>query len=171
MPLCPDCGTDYSSRRKKCPDCGSLAVKGPGFTEPIELQDRNWIIVRRMSDSEEAEALKSFLESKGFSVTLQRPVKKSKNGHSKKNGKSSSNGNGSKNGNSNPLYILVPLENAPRAASIIKSGNGWLEDESHELREEDLGIIEDAWPSDFDDEPDLFDSDILDSYKDYSDLY
>ena len=157
MPWCPSCSTELPAQKRKCPECGQDRSTGPGFTTPIEYLNREWFTIRSVDESEDAETLRMFLESKGCDVALY-----SGTATDKKKFKM--------NGNSGPgTLVLVPAEIASRAAKLIRN-NDWAsaDDElairRHGYNEEHFDFEDEV----LDDEGDYFESGMsADVYEDY----
>lgn len=112
MSWCPGCSFEYNAKKKTCPECGYILLKGPGFNKPVEFMDREWFSIRSVVDPDIAERLREFLESNGYDVAI-------RNGNSKPKIKSG------KNGEASAMLVLVPADIAGKAARFIRADNSW----------------------------------------------
>ena len=125
MPWCPGCSLESNAKRKTCPECGQVLIKGPGLNQPVEFMDREWYSIRAVADPNLAERLRDFLETNGYEVAI-------RNGNSKpkiKNGKI---------GKAASMQILVPAEHAATAARFIRNNSGWIHEDAPLLGIADL---------------------------------
>ncbi len=131
MPWCPGCSHEHGPRKRKCPECGRPLVKGPGYSEGIAFLNREWFAVRVLDNPEQAEMLKTFLESNGFEAAIW-------NGNGFPGGGSSED-----NGEYAGERILVPAESASRAANLIRASRDWLIDDEDESLAYDNELMDD----------------------------
>jgi hypothetical protein len=66
MKYCHRCGTEYSVNLKKCPDCGGKLHNAPGLKETVTTNEKDWVVVARARDQQEAEAIHALLDSEGI---------------------------------------------------------------------------------------------------------
>lgn len=125
MAWCPICSYEYLPGMSRCPDCGSPLRRAPGLDEAIRSEDRDWITIRVVGDPIQAEMVKALLESQGFDVAV-------------RNGVGSIRaivGDGTVAAGGE-VYILVPLDSAPKAAELLRSHMHWTESELTHYMEE-----------------------------------
>ena len=140
MPWCLSCSTETSKQKHNCPGCGEALAKGPGISTAVEYLDRNWFAIRSISNPEEAETLREFLESKNIDVAI-------RNGQSKARGTIKMN-----SGMGSEMLVLVPADTASRAADMVRN-NDWKRSSSIE------DLVQSVYPDEdeFSEEIDLLD--------------
>ena len=140
MAWCPSCSYEYVPGTTKCPDCGKPLWRAPGLDEAVLFENREWVAIRAASDQVQAEIMKAFLESHGYEVAL-------RNGAS---GIRSILGSGTVAG-ADGIDIMVPVEIAGTAATLLRTQLHWTEEELARYMEEH-GHLGDGDEYDDDDE-------------------
>lgn len=71
MPYCPECGFEYRSRVKRCPDCGADLVEAPPPERPAwPAAETEVTLLCRLADPSHAEIVRAALEEAGITALV-----------------------------------------------------------------------------------------------------
>jgi len=157
MAWCPGCSYEYVDGTEICPDCNLPLKKAPGLAELVIHEDKEWTPIRSVSNKSQAEIIKGLLESNECEVLLRESS----------GSMPSVIGIGGAPGS--VINVLVPLEKAGIAATLLRSELNWTEDELAEymMKHDDLGYGD----FDIDDASFFRDREVLDGFRPDDDEY
>lgn len=156
MPWCPGCSFEYVQGRRKCPECGA-SLSSSRNSDNIRYRNRVWASIREAHDPAQAEIIKNFLKANGFDVV----VKNGRNSKSRQKG-------------TQPAQILVPLESASFAASLLRADSQYSEDEltdPDELIDEEEELVDEDEFDPLLDDPIRGSDELIGSYDEDEDYY
>ena len=143
MPWCPGCGAEYRKGKKKCPDCGLPLRDAPLLDNTVQFNEKDWTIVYRASDPDEAEMIRGLLDASGIKAATRDGMGALRNLY------------GPMAGGTGEVSIFVLKSKAEEAQEIIRENTDWSEDELAEYMDKE-GMLDDEGDDCYGDDYDLY---------------